>query len=592
MAELLPSTTTTTRSTPVTSTRPSINTPATTSFTTVPPIISSSPIVPWTISHPTILTTAAPPATPIPQSSTLAVTLPPTTRWTVPSTAFPVPSFSDLTTSQSVTDPPTLLTTPGSDDDTATTVQNVTSPPTAGVVPESPTPTSSAITDSTDTVLKSKPKKINPPMKKPKESLPPKVTAKKNGVPNIISQKVKPKKKINVPAGSTPKNSTEKAAPKKTPLKNTPLKSSFPKNSTVLSNTPKKTPPKKNPVQKAKPPPKKKVVPKQSPPKNTQPKKTNTKPTQTKVNPTKRPKSQPTNSRSLSEKKTKEKKTNPKKTPLKTTPAYYSTTTFPYTNQEHAGDLSSTFNSHSSIANVATETPVTESKVTDTYTSTYSLPTKGTLTWNQDAFDTTSSLPYEATTAGTVLVEDGYIPSGTAPYGETTMTNSGDAIVTSGIIISDEDIGVSHGNVGAAGDTMVLDDGLTMVIPTIRNDDMTDLISSPWLDLTEYIPVTVPVPMSVPGVAATDAPTMEEHNPTVSSAPTLRAKGRADENSDSNSIDVAENRGAGTENDVSANNLIPKRRVNFRERTKNKRIQELLEEKRNFLLRSKRGQSP
>uniref|UniRef100_H3CGM2 ADAM metallopeptidase with thrombospondin type 1 motif 2 n=1 Tax=Tetraodon nigroviridis TaxID=99883 RepID=H3CGM2_TETNG len=45
----------------------------------------------------------------------------------------------------------------------------------------------------------------------------------------------------------------------------------------------------------------------------------------------------------------------------------------------------------------------------------------------------------------------------------------------------------------------------------------------------------------------------------------------------------------GVDGDVPQNNQIPKRRVNFRERTKNKRIQELLEEKRNFLLRKKRG---
>lgn len=630
MAELLPRTTTT-RSTPITSTQPSIETPAATTFgagfTTVPPAISSSSsTVTWTITHPPPLTTAAPPSTPILQSSTVAVTSPPTTRGSVPSTAFSEPGFSNFTTSQSVKHTPTPQAVPHSDDGRATHVENVTSTPTTAVVvtaTRAPTVTRSAMTESTelgmttDTLPKSKAKKISPPKKKPKDTLPPKVIAKKNGVPKNISAKdvppkLKPKKKTNVPAnenplGNGPKNSTEKATskttaqkktePKKAPPKKTLQKSSFPKttspkNNTVSNNAPKKTPPKKTPVQKAKPPPKKNVVPKSSPKKNTPPKKGNTKPTQTKVNPTKKPKSPPTNvtnRTSLSQKKTKEKKTNPKTTTVKTTPSYYSATPSPFTNPEHMRDLSSTTPSYTSIHGITTETPFTESKVNDMNINNHSVPTKEALQWNRDAFDATSSTSREATTAGTVLVEDGYIPSGTAPYGETTVTNSGDAMVTSGILLSDDDIAVSYSNVGVASDTMVLDDGLTMVIPTIRSEDMTDLVSSPWLDLTEYIPVTIPVPMSVPDVAAT---TMEEHIPTVTSAPTLRAGGRPDESSDSNSIDVLENRGAGTEHDVSANNLIPKRRVNFRERTKNKRIQELLEEKRNFLLRTKRGHAP
>lgn len=499
-------------------------------------------------------------------------------------------------------------------------VPNVTSNTAAIVATETQTPTvtSLAITDftelrmTTDTLLKSKPKKIDPLVKKPKDPRPPKFIAKKNVVPKnnttkVVSQKVNPKRKTSVPVNENPganipKNSTVKAtskkttpkktAPKKTPPKKNILKSSFPKkiapkNSTVSNNAPKKTPPKKTPVQKAKPPPKKNVVPKPSPPKNT-PKKANTKPTQTKINATKEPKPQPTsvtNSQTdFSQERTKEKKT------LETTPPYYSTTPIPYTNPEHAKDLSSTITSHTTKYNVDTETPFTESKVNDMSIKNPSLPTKETLLWNQDAFDTTSSTSYETTTAGTVLVEDGYIPSGTAPYGETTMTNSGDAMITSGIIISDGDIGVSYSNGGVASDTMVLDDGLTMVIPTIRNEDMMELISSPWLDLTEYIPVTIPVPMSVPGTAATVSPTIDGHIPTATSGPTLAAKERPDENS--NSIDVLENKGAGAENDVSTNNLIQKRRVNLRERTKNKRIQELLEEKRNFLLRTKRGHAP
>uniref|UniRef100_A0A4W5MPP0 ADAM metallopeptidase with thrombospondin type 1 motif 2 n=1 Tax=Hucho hucho TaxID=62062 RepID=A0A4W5MPP0_9TELE len=63
-----------------------------------------------------------------------------------------------------------------------------------------------------------------------------------------------------------------------------------------------------------------------------------------------------------------------------------------------------------------------------------------------------------------------------------------------------------------------------------------------------------------------------------------------EETRENNSIDDPYNRIIGVDNDISQNNLIPRRsRVFLRERTRNKRIQELLEEKRNFLLRMKRA---
>uniref|UniRef100_A0A673Y5B8 ADAM metallopeptidase with thrombospondin type 1 motif 2 n=1 Tax=Salmo trutta TaxID=8032 RepID=A0A673Y5B8_SALTR len=66
---------------------------------------------------------------------------------------------------------------------------------------------------------------------------------------------------------------------------------------------------------------------------------------------------------------------------------------------------------------------------------------------------------------------------------------------------------------------------------------------------------------------------------------------RQEETSENNSIDVLYNQIIGVDNVISQNNLIPRRsRVFLRERTRNKRIQELLEEKRNFLLRMKRAQ--
>lgn len=632
LTELQPNTTS--KSTPITSIQLSITTPPAISavssgFTTVQPnILASSTIDTWTTTHPPTITTAAPHSTPFPHSSAQVLT-----TWaasvTVPSTTFSEPGSTDMTTSYSVTPPPIPLPVPDVDDVAATQVPSPTDPkiPTTSVVTTT-TMTSSAITDPTDirttlnTLLKSKPKKIIPAKKNPKNTLPPKISVKKNIAPKNTTKKdvppkANPKKKTNTPANEkpqgngNPKNTTEKttpkkttsakttpkktttakATPKKTTPKNTPPKNTSPnkitpKNNTVSNNTPKKTPVKKTPVQKPKPP-KKNVPPKASPKKNTQPKTENRKPTQTKANPTKKPKpgsKNVTNSQANSnQKKATEKKTNPKKKMPQATPSYYTTTPSPYTNPGPVTDFSSAIPSGTSVYATATDAPFTESGVNVTYISNNTTPTKETSLWYHDASATTPSTFDDVTTPH---VEDVYIPSGTTPYSDTTVANSGDVMVTSGTIISDDDIAVSYSNVGVVSDTMVLDDGLTMVIPTINSEDMSDLASSPWLDLSEYIPVTVPVPMSTPDLA-TAAPTTGKQVSTTTSV--LRARGRPDENSDSNSVDVLYNRIVGVDNDVSQNNLIPKRRVSFQERTKNKRIQELLEEKRNFLLRMKRG---
>ncbi|KAM9356746.1 A disintegrin and metalloproteinase with thrombospondin motifs 2 [Symphorus nematophorus] len=187
------------------------------------------------------------------------------------------------------------------------------------------------------------------------------------------------------------------------------------------------------------------------------------------------------------------------------------------------------------------------------------------------------------------------MPSGTNPYSDVTMTNSGDVAVTSGAILSGDDITVSYSNVGVISDTMVLDDGLTVVIPTINSEDMTDFASLPWLDLSEYIPVNIPIPTTTSDSATASPPTTtitattEKPTITTITTSTVQPQRRPEENSENNSIDVIYNRIVGVDNDISQNNLIPRRRVNLRERTRNKRIQELLEEKRNFLLRMKRG---
>ncbi|KAM3867108.1 A disintegrin and metalloproteinase with thrombospondin motifs 2 [Diretmus argenteus] len=199
------------------------------------------------------------------------------------------------------------------------------------------------------------------------------------------------------------------------------------------------------------------------------------------------------------------------------------------------------------------------------------------------------------TPTGTIYFDDFTMPSVTMSYGDATMTSSGDATVTSGAIPSGDDVTMPmpYGDVALTSGTVVLDDDLTMVIPTVNSDDMTKLTASPWLDLPEYIPVSIPTTTSDPTTApppTTIAPTTAKPI-LITTASTIRPQSGAEETSENNSIDILYNRIIGVDNDISQNNLIPRRRVNLRERTKNKRIQELLEEKRNFLLRMKRGQA-
>uniref|UniRef100_A0A8C9VY30 ADAM metallopeptidase with thrombospondin type 1 motif 2 n=1 Tax=Scleropages formosus TaxID=113540 RepID=A0A8C9VY30_SCLFO len=69
-----------------------------------------------------------------------------------------------------------------------------------------------------------------------------------------------------------------------------------------------------------------------------------------------------------------------------------------------------------------------------------------------------------------------------------------------------------------------------------------------------------------------------------------RIPNRMEETKENNSIDVSYRIG-GFDNEVTQSNVIPRRRSLFNERTRNKRIQELLAEKRDFLRRMKRGPS-
>ncbi|KAK5897150.1 hypothetical protein CesoFtcFv8_010238 [Champsocephalus esox] len=235
--------------------------------------------------------------------------------------------------------------------------------------------------------------------------------------------------------------------------------------------------------------------------------------------------------------------------------------------------------------------PLSESRVNVTHINDNTATTDETPLWYYNVSTTTPITFGDGITPTDIAhFEEVSVSSGTMPHSGAPMTSSGDVPVTSGTILSGNDITVSYSNREGVSDTMVLDDGLTMMIPTIYSEDMTDLASSPWLDLSEYIPVSFPVPTTTSDPALA-SPSTTITLPTETSAilTTAKPQQRPGENNENNSIDIIYNRIIGVDNDISQNNLIPRRRVNLRERTKNKRIQELLEEKRNFLLRMKRG---
>ncbi|XP_027137880.1 A disintegrin and metalloproteinase with thrombospondin motifs 2 isoform X3 [Larimichthys crocea] len=505
----------------------------------------------------------------------------------------------------------------------------------------------------TDTPPKPKPKKYIPPKKKPKKVLPPKINQKKNTAqrnttrkndppkvspkkntpgnsnqPKNVPEKTTPKKttpgnttpKKTTPGNTTPKKTTsgnttpKKTTPKKTTPANTTPKKTTPGNTTPKQTTPKKTTPanttpKKTPVmntpqktpsvktnveKKPKVTPKKEVPPKANPKKNIQQKTKITKPTQTKTNAPKKTKPGPKNTANSQAKVNQNKameKTNAKKKTLKTTSSYYTTAPTTHTSPEQLKEyFSSTISSSTSVYATAADMAFHESRVNVTYISNSTVPTDETPLWHHDALATTPNTFEDVTTpTGTVYFEDVNMPSGTIPYSDVTMTNSGDVTVTSGTILSGDDITVSYGNGGVISDTMVLDD---MVIPTISSEDMTDFSSSPWLDMSEYIPVSIPVPTTTdPSDPTTASPfttiTPTTGKPVIAAVTTSTVK--PEQRQEENSVDLIYNRIIGVDNDITQNNLIPKRRVNLRERTRNKRIQELLEEKRNFLLRMKRG---
>ncbi|XP_042349245.1 A disintegrin and metalloproteinase with thrombospondin motifs 2 isoform X2 [Plectropomus leopardus] len=449
------------------------------------------------------------------------------------------------------------------------TTPKKTTPP--GITPKKTTPLKSPLAKTT-------PKKTTQAKTTLKKTTPPKTTPKKTTQAKTTLKKTTPPK-------TTPKKTTQA----KTTLKKTTLAKTTPKKMTLAKTMPKDTPLlKTTPEKKPKP-----TLKKESPPKakSIQAKTKVTKKTQMKDQ--KIPKLGPKNVTHSQAKVNQNKaKTNPKKKTLTTINSYYTTAPIPYTSPEQPREyFSSTISSSTSVYATTVDVHFPESRINVTYINNNTATTDETPLWYHD---TSATKPHTfgdvVTPAGTAHFEEVNMPSGTVPYGDVTITSSGDITVTSGTIPSGDDITVSYSNGAVVSDTMVLDEGLNMVIPTIDSEDMMDLASSPWQDLSEYIPVSFPVPTTTSDLATVSPPTTITLTTEKTAITTITPpQQRPEENGEDNSIDIIYNRIIGVDNDISQNNLIPKRRVNLRERTKNKRIQELLEEKRNFLLRMKRG---
>ncbi|XP_056132724.1 A disintegrin and metalloproteinase with thrombospondin motifs 2-like [Lampris incognitus] len=587
--------------TPISSTQPTVTAhqpttslifgfTATQSISTIPTTNSTSTTHSWTASHPFASTTPLPSSTPGDTGLSQRTAIHPLST-IIPSisTVFstvPMVTSPATTTSFSLKAPPLPLPTPHTGDDSTHTWQrNITHSPTKSspkntthTLPKTGTKKTTLAKPSAkkETAEKAKPKKDTLPKKNLKKVNPPDTNPKKKTLPKNATKTVIPPKNV------AKKESLSKTSPKKNTLPKTLTKKITQTKTTSRKDTAPKTTPRKN------------ISPKVSPKKNTELKTKLTKNTP-KTNPKKDgPKAGPKNTQAkMNQKKTSPPKKNPKQKALSTTPTYYSTASTYYTSLEYSRDYPSA---------TAPSSPFTQSRINVTNISNDTATPNDTPHWFYDSTDAVPTTPSAftlddvMTPTGTIYFEDVTIPSGAVPYGDVTVSSSDDATVTSGTIVSDYDITMSvpYVDVTAISKTVLLDDDLTMVIPTVLRDDMTDLTTSPWLDMTEYIPVSITIPFTTSHPTTARPPTFT--TPPVkaiqtATTSTLRPQSGAHDTGENNSVDIPYNRIIGVDNDISQNNLIPRRRVNLRERTRNKRIQELLEEKRNFLLRMKRGQA-
>uniref|UniRef100_A0A3Q2PG62 A disintegrin and metalloproteinase with thrombospondin motifs 2-like n=1 Tax=Fundulus heteroclitus TaxID=8078 RepID=A0A3Q2PG62_FUNHE len=391
------------------------------------------------------------------------------------------------------------------------------------------------------------PKKTIPQKPNVKKTDPPSTSPKKTIIPNPTKKKTTISSKANVKKSNAPNTSpkknilTDPTTKKKTPANKTPNKT--PKDPTVKKSPSAHTmsrttvPPKAN-LKKANPlnnPPKKKMP-------NTNPKKT----TPLKHNPDKKSKPLPKKEVHLN--------TNPKKT----TESKKIVTKRPQTKTNLKSNPK-----HSPKGVVKSKVNVKQSKVKETKTN----PKLKKLHFN------TPPTPYEEyfstiPSSGIAQVTAPSFPSSGSKVSPTNV--SGDAVVTARTPL------VHYGSTD-----------IETTTPGSFNDFITpsdDVNAEAVTGTTAFSETTV--------TSSGEATLKSEDDDTVSHTvlPEIISKPRqnAAEN-DANSLDGLDNRVVGADSDISKNNLIPKLWVSLRERTKNKRIQELLEEKRNFLLRMKRG---
>ncbi|XP_048087726.1 A disintegrin and metalloproteinase with thrombospondin motifs 2-like isoform X2 [Alosa alosa] len=134
---------------------------------------------------------------------------------------------------------------------------------------------------------------------------------------------------------------------------------------------------------------------------------------------------------------------------------------------------------------------------------------------------------------------------------------------------------------------------------TVSEDDAMDLTTSGWLEVTDHLLQSVTTPSTPADYSKqeTETSTMTTTTMTTTTSPvtsitsTSTLATQPEVTSEGNAINIPF-RIIGVDSDAPLNNVISQRgRVFLRERTRNKRIQELLEEKRNFLLRLKREQT-
>ncbi|XP_014847654.1 PREDICTED: A disintegrin and metalloproteinase with thrombospondin motifs 2-like isoform X2 [Poecilia mexicana] len=455
--------------------------------------------------------------------------------------------------------------------------------------------------------------KTNPPNINPKKNILAKPTAKKtpsnttpsnpsakralNNTPNNIYSSNSTVKMSN-PANTTPrmtvpKNSAKKTNPPYTGTRNPSTPNATPKMTTVVNDPPKrktpnttskKTAPTKNiPAKKTKSSPKKEVSLKPNPKKTTEQKKTFTKQPQTKTSLKHNPKKAPESAKSkvsVKQNKVKDMKTNQKQN----TP-YFATSSTPYR------VFSSMIPSSSIVQVTVVSSSPSDSKASPSFINSDAPVTDRTpvMHYSDTEKESITPDPYDdfITPLNDINTE---ADTRTIRSSEITVTSSGEA--ANWTYPSGDNNKESYSSSGVVTDTVVLEDSLSMVIPTINGEDTTERAFPPWLDLSDYIPAGVPISTTTSDLPASPVPTAVPHtkeeqvtvNPEIIS--TLKPPQNAAENNESNSIAAFDNRVIVADSDISQNNLIPR---HLRERTRNKRIQELLEEKRNFLLRMKRG---